>query len=191
MGDAVDMFILLDRPCCLMPSPPQVFNSVNLGQIFMTAVIASAIWWQSNNVADISGSMFFVSLQQSFNGLNTSMRIFPPERGLMIRERSNGSYRVGPYFLAKSTSDIGIYTVAPMLLAAAVYWCVGLRPEAGAFFIFLVLFVAQVRGERRASKWEIDCFLLGAPRRLGACPAATSTVRPSVYASRLGEGKAG
>lgn len=71
------------------------------------------------------------------------MRVFPPERGLMIRERSTGSYRVGPYFLAKSTSDMGIYTAAPILFATAVYWCVGLRAEAGAFFLFLVLFMGQ------------------------------------------------
>lgn len=62
----------------------------------------------------------------------------------MIRERSTGSYRVGPYFLAKSTSDIGLYTVAPILYATAVYWCVGLRAEAGVFFKFLLLFMGQV-----------------------------------------------
>ena len=54
------------------PSFPlhQVFNSVNLGQIFVIAVIASAIWWQSENVSDIAGAMFFISIQQAFNGLN-------------------------------------------------------------------------------------------------------------------------
>lgn len=143
--------------CCFVatfvlfpPAEPidQVFNAVNLGQIFVIAVIASAIWWQSDNVSDIAGAMFFISIQQAFNGLNTSMRVFPPERGLMIRERSTGSYRVGPYFLAKSTSDIGLYTVAPILYATAVYWCVGLRPEAGVFFKFLLLFMGQVRGGR-------------------------------------------
>ena len=72
------------------------------------------------------------------------MRVFLPERGLMIRERFTGSYRVGAYFLAKSTSDIGVFTVAPILFATAVYWCVGLRPEAGAFLIYLLLFTVQV-----------------------------------------------
>lgn len=69
----------------------------------------------------------------------------------MIRERSTGSYRVGPYFLAKSTSDIGLYTVAPILYATAVYWCVGLRQEAGVFFKFLLLFMGQVRRRRRGA----------------------------------------
>ena len=83
----------------------------------------------------------------------TSMRVFPPERGLMIRERSTGSYRVGPYFLAKSTSDIGIYTVAPILFATVIYWCVGLRPEAGAFFTYLLLFMGQASGDGAVCEW--------------------------------------
>ena len=62
----------------------------------------------------------------------------------MMRERSTGSYRVGPYFLAKSTSDMGLYTVAPLLYATIVYWSVGLRAEAGAFFIFLLIFMLEV-----------------------------------------------
>lgn len=81
----------------------------------------------------------------------------------MIRERSTGSYRVGPYFLAKSTSDIGLYTAAPILYATAVYWCVGLRPEAGAFFTFLLLFMGQVRvlGEGcRLSSFFVCCLPL-------------------------------
>eukprot|EP00903_Cladosiphon_okamuranus_P006188 g6085.t1 len=139
---AYQLKVLLQRQS--RQSRGEVFNSVNLGQIFMIAVIASAIWWQSENVSDISGAMFFISIQQAFNGLNTSMRVFPPERGLMIRERSTGSYRVGPYFLAKSTSDIGLYTVAPILYATTVYWCVGLTADAGVFFKFLLLFMGQV-----------------------------------------------
>ncbi len=143
--------VACSRCCCVCSLPTdrpinQVFNAVNLGQIFVIAMTASAIWWQSDNVSDIAGAMFFISIQQAFNGLNTSMRVFPPERGLMIRERSTGSYRVGPYFLAKSTSDIGLYTVAPILYATAVYWCVGLRSDAGVFFKFLLLFMGQVRG---------------------------------------------
>lgn len=63
----------------------------------------------------------------------------------MIRERSTGSYRVGPYFLAKSMSDMGLYTVAPMLYATAVYWCVGLRADVVRFIMFLLIFMLQVR----------------------------------------------
>lgn len=53
----------------------QVFNVVNLGQILMIAVIASAIWWRSDNVGDIAGAMFFVSIQQSVIGINVSQSV--------------------------------------------------------------------------------------------------------------------
>lgn len=58
----------------------QVFNAVNLGQIFAVAVIASAIWWQSDSVSDIAGALFFISIQQAFNGLNVSARPSHPVR---------------------------------------------------------------------------------------------------------------
>ena len=48
--------------------------------------------------------------------------------------------------MAKSTSDIGLFTVAPILFATTVYWCVGLRPEAGTFLTYLRLLIAQVSG---------------------------------------------
>ncbi|CAN0186714.1 unnamed protein product, partial [Laminaria digitata] len=126
----------------------QVFNAVHLGQTLILAIIASGLWWQSDNVADKAGAMFFISMQQSVIGLQTSMRVFPPERGVMIRERSTGSYRVGAYFLAKSTSDVASFTPAPLVLGTIVYWSIGLRPEAGAFFAFLCLFLGQVRHVR-------------------------------------------
>lgn len=77
--------------------------------------------------------------------LQASMRIFPPERSLMMRERSAGLYRVGPYFLAKSVCDMALYTVGPTIYATVVYWIVGLRSDARHFFVFIMLFMAQVR----------------------------------------------
>lgn len=67
----------------------------------------------------------------------------------MVRERSTGSYRVAPYFLAKSMSDIGMYTVAPIGFALVVYWCIGLRADFVHFLIFLVFFMSQVRERGR------------------------------------------
>lgn len=77
----------------------QVFNAVNLGQILMIAVIASAIWWQSDNVGDIAGTMFFVSMQQSVIGINVSAsfwswRVFPVESGFW-KGRREGSRQAG------------------------------------------------------------------------------------------------
>lgn len=69
----------------------------------------------------------------------------------MIRERSKGSYRVAPYFLAKSMGDIGMHIVAPIGYALMVYWCVGLRSDFAHFLIFMVLFMAEVRSDTECS----------------------------------------
>ena len=53
-------------------SNDQAFNAVNLGQLFVLAVIVSSIWWQSDSIADKAGTLFFVSFQQSLHGLNVS-----------------------------------------------------------------------------------------------------------------------
>lgn len=55
------------------PNHSQVFNAVYLGQTLMLAIIASGLWWQSDNVADKAGVMFFISMQQSVIGLQVSI----------------------------------------------------------------------------------------------------------------------
>mmetsp|Transcript_10082 Transcript_10082/g.15181 ORF Transcript_10082/g.15181 Transcript_10082/m.15181 type:complete len:661 (+) Transcript_10082:84-2066(+) len=122
----------------------EVFTGANIFQIMAVAIIASALWWQSDNVSDITGVFFFISIQQSFNAMSLVMRVFPSERGLMVRERSAGSYRVGPYFLSKSFSDIYLYIVFPSIYGIMVYFSAGLNGDAEAVFIFLGLFLMQI-----------------------------------------------
>lgn len=122
----------------------EAFSIVNIGQIIAVCIIASAVWWQSSSIKDINGVLFFVSLQQGFNALSSIMRIFPSERSLMVRERSTGTYRVGPYFISKSLSDSMLYLVWPALYGLVVYFCVGLRTSPASFFIFLLVFLTEI-----------------------------------------------
>ena len=122
----------------------EVFNKVNCFNIFAVALIASMVWWQSNSVADIIGCCFFCNIQQCFNTLLAVVRLFPQERNLMMRERSQGAYAVLPYFLAKSSSDFVATIVLPLSYAACVYWCAGLRNDAVAFFGFVALFMLAI-----------------------------------------------
>lgn len=134
--------VLLERQS--KQSRGEVFNGVNIFQIMAVACIASAVWWQSTNVPDITGVFFFILIQQGFNALNAIMRVFPAERGLMMRERSTGSYRVGPYFMAKCMSDLTLYLVFPIFYAILVYWSVGLRTDAAHFVLFIFIFVTNI-----------------------------------------------
>ena len=52
----------------------------------------------------------------------------------MQRERANGTYRMLPYFLAKSAGDLVAVFVLPIAYAVIIYFSVGLKHDAGAFF---------------------------------------------------------
>ena len=58
----------------------EAFSMVNIFQILAVAIIASAVWWKSTNIKDVTGVFFFISIQQSFNALTSIMRVFPAER---------------------------------------------------------------------------------------------------------------
>ena len=121
-----------------------VFNAVNVFQILAVAVIAACLWSGSTAVQDIIGVLFFVNIQQSFNAQNTVLRIFPSERALMLRERGNGTYRMLPYFLAKSAGDLVAVFVLPVFYALIIYFSVRLRFEAASFFFYLLLSLTTV-----------------------------------------------
>ena len=121
-----------------------VFNKVNMFQVLCITAIASMVWWQSKSVEDITGVIFFMNIQQSFSTMQAVIRVFPAERALLQRERSVGAYRMLPYFMAKSSSDLLATFLFPVCYATIIYWCVGLRPTAMAFSIFLCLFLASI-----------------------------------------------
>jgi hypothetical protein len=60
--------VLLERQS--KQSRGEAFSAVNIFQILAVAIIASAVWWQSNNIRDTTGVFFFISIQQSFNAVS-------------------------------------------------------------------------------------------------------------------------
>ena len=122
----------------------EVFSYVHVFQILTVAVIASLVWWQSENWEDVMGIIFFCNIQQSFNSMNTVLRVFPPERQWMLRNRDGGVFQTLPYFLAKSCADLSSLFLWPIVYAVIIYFSAGLRNTAEHFFIFLLLFVLSI-----------------------------------------------
>ena len=121
-----------------------VFNVVNVFQIVSVAVVVSAVWAGHELAKDRIGVLFFVNIQQAFNTQSAVLRLFPAERALFRRERRGGAYRVLPYFLAKSLADGVAIFVLPVFYSSLIYWAVGLRRDAEAFFSYLALALALV-----------------------------------------------
>ncbi len=61
-----------------------------------------------------------------------------------MREKQNGMYQVSAYYVAKSVVELPLQVLSPILYSCMFYWMVGLRINAGKFWIFLAI-LTEVR----------------------------------------------
>lgn len=129
------------------------FSWLRITQVLATAVILGMLWWQSgsNNpkeVQDQAGLLFFISVFWGFFPVFTAIFTFPQERAMLSKERAADMYRLSAYFVARTTSDIPLDLLLPVLFLLVVYFMAGLRLNAGSFFltvvtVFLCIVAAQ------------------------------------------------
>ncbi|XP_037615024.1 broad substrate specificity ATP-binding cassette transporter ABCG2-like isoform X2 [Sebastes umbrosus] len=106
------------------------------------AVIVGAIFFgakeDASGMQNRFGALFFIAVNQCFSSLS-SAELFISERKLFIHEYISGYYRVSVYFLCKILSNIITLRTLPAFIFAGVsYFMIGLKPEVGAFFTFLL-----------------------------------------------------
>ena len=61
---------------------------------------------------------------------------FPLERNLLVREQNSGMYKIWTYFFGRTTTDLAMNIVFPLVFALIVYWFIGLANTASQFFMF-------------------------------------------------------
>ncbi|ESR43242.1 hypothetical protein CICLE_v10011143mg [Citrus x clementina] len=130
------------------------FSWLRITQVLATAVILGLLWWQSDSkspkgLEDQAGLLFFIAVFWSFFPIFTAIFTFPQERAMLSKERAADMYRLSAYFLARTTSDLPLNLVLPVLFLVIVYFMAGLRMGAGPFFlsmltVFLSIVAAQV-----------------------------------------------
>ncbi|KAI8147379.1 hypothetical protein BJV82DRAFT_595272 [Fennellomyces sp. T-0311] len=109
------------------------------------ALICGGLFYQvSNTIAGFQNRMglfFFYEALLGFMCL-TSLQVFSNERILFIRERANGYYSPGIYFLSKVLFDIiPLRVVPPLMMGLISYYMVGLVEGVSEFFKFLLVLV--------------------------------------------------
>lgn len=92
-------------------------------------------------IQNIQGALFFMTMNVSFNAIQNVILIFPDERPVFLREVNNNMYKVGPYFWAKIISEMPFSIVTPSIFGCIVYFTVGLNPNVGNFFLFLLTLI--------------------------------------------------
>lgn len=96
-----------------------------------------------------AGLVFFISVFWGFFPVSTAIFTFPQERAMLSKERAADMYRLSAYFLARTTSDVPLDLILPVLFLLVVYFMTGLRLTAASFFltvltVFLCIIAAQV-----------------------------------------------
>ncbi|XP_021858980.1 ABC transporter G family member 22-like isoform X2 [Spinacia oleracea] len=134
----------------------EYFSWLRITQVLATAVVLGCLWWQSDSktekgLEDQAGLLFFISVFWGFFPVFTAIFAFPQERAMLLKERAADMYRLSAYFLARTTSDLPLDLVLPVLFLLVVYFMAGLRLDAGIFFltvltVFLCIVAAQGLG---------------------------------------------
>ncbi|KAF7148893.1 hypothetical protein RHSIM_Rhsim03G0058600 [Rhododendron simsii] len=132
------------------------FSWLRITQVLTTAVILGLLWWQSDSdspkdLRDQAGLLFFISVFWGFFPVFTAIFTFPQERAMLNKERAADMYRISAYFVARTSSDIPLDLLMPVLFLVVVYFMAGLRKSAGPFFltmltVFLCIVAAQGLG---------------------------------------------
>ncbi|CAN4113914.1 unnamed protein product [Withania somnifera] len=132
------------------------FSWLRITQVVATAVILGMLWWRSGGdspkqMQEQSGLLFFIAVFWGFFPVFTAIFTFPQERAMLNKERSADMYRLSAYFLARTTSDIPLDLILPVLFILVVYFMAGLKHDACAFFLtvlttFLCIVAAQGLG---------------------------------------------
>ncbi|XP_008241114.1 PREDICTED: ABC transporter G family member 22 isoform X2 [Prunus mume] len=129
------------------------FSWLRITQVLSTAVILGLLWWQSDSnnpkgLEDQAGLLFFIAVFWGFFPVFTAIFTFPQERAMLTKERAADMYRLSAYFVARTTSDLPLDLLLPVLFLVIVYFMAGLRLSAETFFLsMLIVFLCIVAAQ--------------------------------------------
>ncbi|XP_071829137.1 broad substrate specificity ATP-binding cassette transporter ABCG2-like isoform X2 [Apostichopus japonicus] len=108
--------------------------------IFLSIVIGG-IYFQLDNSVETGiqnriGAFFFLIMQQVFSNMS-AVELFIQERAIFVHESASGFYQVSTYFCCKCIFDLlPLRTIPSLFYCTISYWMIGLRANAGAFFMY-------------------------------------------------------
>jgi ATP-binding cassette subfamily G (WHITE) protein 2 len=113
---------------------------IQLTVLLMLAAIVSLLFYQTDSaslVQDRLGLLFFVVINQSFGPCLDAARTFQSEKVIVKAEIVRGGYLMSAYFISRFLSTLPFALINATLYSTVVYFSVGFKLDAGAYFIFL------------------------------------------------------
>mmetsp|Transcript_19658 Transcript_19658/g.18733 ORF Transcript_19658/g.18733 Transcript_19658/m.18733 type:complete len:216 (+) Transcript_19658:629-1276(+) len=114
--------------------------------VIVTALFTVILYYNIDDtlqgVQNRNGALFFITLNIALLAIQSIILIFPDERPVFLREVNNNMYDVGPYFVAKVTSELPAAFFCPILYGVIVYFAINLSTVfAYKFPLFLAILV--------------------------------------------------
>ncbi|KAL5739837.1 hypothetical protein ACOSP7_028731 [Xanthoceras sorbifolium] len=127
----------------------EYFSWLRITQVLSTAIILGLLWWRSDSktpkgLQDQAGLLFFIAVFWGFFPVFTAIFAFPQERAMLSKERAADMYRLSAYFLARTTSDLPLDLILPILFLLVVYFMAGLRMSASPFFLSMLIVLLSI-----------------------------------------------
>uniref|UniRef100_K7G8I4 Broad substrate specificity ATP-binding cassette transporter ABCG2 n=1 Tax=Pelodiscus sinensis TaxID=13735 RepID=K7G8I4_PELSI len=108
--------------------------------IFLGLVVGAIFFGIKDDFTGVQnrvGAMFFMTTNQCFSSIS-AIELFVVEKKIFIHEYISGYYRVSSYFISKLMADlIPMRTLPSIIFTCIIYFMLGLKPRADAFFIMM------------------------------------------------------
>ncbi|NXU41986.1 ABCG2 protein, partial [Drymodes brunneopygia] len=108
--------------------------------VLLGLIVGAIFFGLEENAAGLQnrvGAMFFLTTNQCFSSVS-AIELFVVEKKIFIHEYISGYYRTSAYFIAKLMADlIPIRTMPSIIFTCIVYFMLGLKPTAAAFFTMM------------------------------------------------------
>jgi len=107
-------------------------NKVRAMTNVMSAVVFGTVFHRmgrrQTSIQDRQGLLQVAAINTAMASLMKTLGVFPKERVLVNRDRSNGAYAVAPYFASKLAAELPVSATFPLIFGAVVYPMCGLDP---------------------------------------------------------------
>ncbi|KAL8112222.1 ABC transporter G family member 7 isoform X2 [Apium graveolens] len=130
-------FWLLLRRAWMQASRDGPTNKVRTRMSIASAMIFGSVFWRmgmsQTSILDRMGLLQVAAINTAMAALTKTVGVFPKERAIVDRERTKGSYALGPYLLSKLLAEIPIGAAFPLLFGSIMYPMTRLHPTLSRF----------------------------------------------------------
>lgn len=140
-----EQFSLLYRRILFDAIRNKVALIIKFAQGIMTTIIMVSLYYDldggrvtSITTSNISALLFFLTTSGLFGPLFGTLTAFAPEVNIVMRERMNNLYSVGPYYLAKLLVALPVELLPLFVQNTLLFWLLKLTHSADRYLVFLL-----------------------------------------------------